>query len=76
MVKEKFNVEYFFQSDVFKEKRKDSLIKNYGTTKLFSVEEIRNKIIETTRKHYGVDYIFQSDEIRNKMYEACKIDSK
>ena len=76
VVKEKFNVEYFFQSDVFKEKRKDSLIKNYGTTKLFSVEEIRNKIIETTRKHYGVDYIFQSDEIRNKMYEACKIDSK
>lgn len=69
-LKETIGVEYHTQREDIKKKRKESLIKHYGTTKLFEIDEIKNKIIESNRKKFGCDSAFQNKEVREAAYKA------
>lgn len=75
-IREQYGVDFLCQTDVFKEKRKQTLIKRYGTTKLYQVKEIRDKIADSNLKRFGYDCAFKSPDIRKKMYETCKVNGK
>ena len=70
LMKEKYGVEYTWQREDIKEKRRNTLLEKYGTTSLFKVDEIREKIINTTKEHYGVNYVFQIPEIQQKAKDS------
>ena len=50
------------RSESSKSKRKESLIKRYGTDSLFLIN--KSKIIKSNNEKYGVDFPFQSQTIR------------
>lgn len=49
-------------------KRKETLIKRYGTDSMISIN--REKSIQTNRKRLGVDYPLQNQQIREKVKET------
>ena len=70
--KEKYGVEYQWQREDIKEKRKEGLIKHYGTYKISKIDEIKNKVIETSQKRFGYNNVMQNEEYKKKHYESCK----
>lgn len=73
---EKCGVRYHTDKSEVKQKRKETLLSNYGTTKLYSVPEIKSKIISTNFAKYGCSYIFQNEEFRQQSYEKMKQNNK
>jgi len=68
-MKEKYGVEYHWQREDIKEKRKNTLIEKYNTDVLYKIPGVKEKVSETCLNRYGYDSIFKSPEIREKGYE-------
>lgn len=67
----KYGVDNPMKSDIVKENLKKSLTEKYGTYKISSLPEVREKIKQTNLKKYGVENPMQSDEIREKAKNTC-----
>ena len=63
---EKYGTDYPTQSEIVKNKTKNTNIINWGFNNVFESDIIKNKIIETNNINYGVDYPQQNKEILEK----------
>jgi len=65
------NIKYGFdnisQSDIIKNKKKETTFKNYGVDNISQSEGIKNVKCETMMKNYGVEYVFQSDKLQDNI---------
>ncbi len=61
----------FFESEVGKEKIKQSIKNKYGVENVFSSQEIKDKIAQTHIKNLGVDNPQKNKSIRNKTKQTC-----
>lgn len=71
MMKEKYGVEYAWQREDIKEKRKNTLIQRYGTDIVQNIPEVREKSKKTMNAHYGYDYYFQTPENRKLIIDSA-----
>jgi YHS domain-containing protein len=62
----KHGVEYYFQSDEYKEKFKKICQEKWGVDNPFQAEEVKEQIKETCLERYGVEIIVQSKEFKEK----------
>ena len=62
----KYGVENPFQSDVVKEKIKETTLKNYGVEHISKSEYIKLKKKETSIKNYGVSHPLKTEIIKSK----------
>lgn len=64
---QKYGVEYYTQTDSFREESKQTLIKKYGSDHPMKIEEFREKAKETNLDKYGTEYASQSQAFREKV---------
>jgi hypothetical protein len=64
---EKYGVESFTQTDIFKEKTRITNLKRYGVEFPQQSSEIRKKSILTSLKKYGVDNPSKNEYVKDKM---------
>lgn len=63
----KYGVENPFQSEIIKEKSKDTLKRRYGVEHPMHLKETKDKIKKTCKKKYGVDNYMKTEECRQKI---------
>jgi len=68
--KKKYGVDNISQLDNIKEKKKETLIKNYNVTAALKSDIIKNKMKNTIKKKYNIDNISQLDSIKEKKKET------
>lgn len=61
---ERYGVKHAVQSVVFKEKTKQTNLKNYGVEYSSKNDKVKEKKINTTLERYGVENVFQSSIIQ------------
>ena len=59
------------QSEMAKNKSRESCLKHYGVEHPSQSEIIKKKKIATTLEHYGVENPFQAEEVKQKIKETC-----
>ena len=69
-IKERYGVENASQSEIIKQKKKETVTKNYGGFG-WSSKEISNKSKQTIKERYGVENASQSDIIKQKKKETA-----
>lgn len=65
--REKYGVDWSFQSDNNKEKSRATVLAKYGTTNCMKSPEVKAKQQETVFNKYGVSNVMQSAEIRKHL---------
>jgi len=68
----KYGVKNAYQSEIIKEKIRNTWNKKYGVDNPFKSEIIKEKIRKTLNKKYNVNYPTQSEEIREKIKESFR----
>jgi hypothetical protein len=68
--KEKWNVDWYQQSDDFKNKSILTCFKKYGFENYTQTEEFKKRIRETFMLKYGVDWYSKSEEFKQKFKES------
>ena len=66
----KYGVENPFQSDVVKEKIKETTLKNYGVENVAQSKITQDKMRKTNLERYGAEVSFQSETIKEKIKET------
>ena len=66
-VKEKYGVDNILESDVIRDKIRNTMIERYGTEHALNVLEFKEKMKETNNIRFGCDYASENDEIKNKI---------
>lgn len=69
---EKYGVDYFVQTNEFKEAFKNTCLERYGVENVFQSEIIKNKIKQTCIDTFGVDHYMKSAEGRQQISEIHK----
>ena len=59
------------QSEVIKEKIKETCLKKYGTDNFSKTNEYKNRYKETCLKKYGIDNYSKTNEYKNRYKETC-----
>lgn len=70
LARETYGVEYYFQTDTFKQSKQITSMRKYGVKDPMKSEEIQEKYKSTHRERYGVDYSMQNKKIKNKCIET------
>ena len=70
--KQKYGVEYAFQSEKVREKYRKNYLKKYGVNNPFKQEDIKQKIKETNLKKYGVEHPVQNKKVKQKIINTLK----
>ena len=70
--KERYGVEYSFQSDRVKEASKKTLIERFGVDHQMRSDKVKNEMRQRYRKKHGVDYSFQDPEVKVKINNTNK----
>lgn len=63
----KYDTDNVSQSEIIKNKKKETTFKNYSVENPSQSKEIKERKCDTMMKNYGVEYVFQSEELRNNM---------
>lgn len=71
-LKNKIGVEYWTQTNNFKDKRKETLLKKFGTLNMYLIDDIKEKINKTCLEKYGVENPMKNEEIKKKHYLSYK----
>lgn len=67
-----YGVVNVFQSDIIKEKSKNTCIQKYGTEYANQSEQVKEKIRNTNVEKYGVENTFQAEQFKEKSRKTCK----
>lgn len=62
---------HFYQSELVKEHRKDTVLERFNVENCFQSEICKNKIKETNLKRYGVESPLQSETIKKQVKNTC-----
>lgn len=65
-----YGVEYYTQTDKFKEQRVDTMMDKYGDTHWSRIEQCREKFKQTSFEHYGTEHPMKSTEVKHKALNA------
>ena len=63
---EKYGVEWYVQTDKYKEKNKKTLLEKYGVDHISKIDGVREKIENTNIKKYGYKSSFLNKEVQKK----------
>lgn len=63
---ERYGLDWYQQSDDFKDKSRETCLKKYGFESFTKTEEFKNKLSKTFMDKYGVDWYAKSLEFREK----------
>ena len=63
---EKWGTEYYFSSDIAKDKNKEIFIEKYGVDNPLKSELVKEKMIKTNLEKWGVEWTLQNKEIRER----------
>jgi Tfp pilus tip-associated adhesin PilY1 len=66
-VKEKYGVDNILESEIIKEKVKNTMIEKYGNEHALNIKEFKDKMKDTNNKKFGCDYASQNSDIKNKI---------
>jgi len=69
---EKYGVEYYSQTDEFKERYKATSLAKYGTENPMQNEEVKEKSVQTNLEKYGTEYYSQTDEFKEKFAKTME----
>lgn len=69
---EKYGVDWYSQTEQFKEAYKETSKKKYGTSNPMQNKDVQAKATDTMRGKYGVEHYLQSEEGKNKMKATVK----
>ena len=64
--REKFGTDYYFGSDIAKDKNKEIFIEKYGVDNPLKSELVKEKMIKTNLEKWGVEWTLQNKEIRER----------
>ena len=67
----KYGVEFYSQTQEFKDKFKKTCLDNYGTTHPLQNKSVIEKIKKTCLEKYGTEHATQSDIVKNKTKSTC-----
>ena len=85
-INKNYNVEHIFQSEIFKNKRKETNLEKYGDENYVNIEEIKlslnnksqeekeliyKKREQTCLKNYGVNFSMQNKNVQQKSKSTC-----
>jgi len=70
VIREKYGVDNISQLQEVKDKKEETLLKNYGVRQIMHSDFLKEKIQLTTQLKYGVDNISQLQEIKDKKEET------
>lgn len=68
---ENYGVENASQSEIIKEKKRNTNIQNYGVENVFQSEEIKQKIKKTNLEKYGIECYTKTEEYKEKSKQTC-----
>jgi len=69
--RDRYDVDWYQQSDDFREKSILTCLKKYGFDSFTKTDEFKNKIRKTFQERYGVDWYSKSQEFKKKFRETC-----
>lgn len=72
-VKEKYGVDNILESDIIKEKVKNTMIQKYGNEHALKIDEFKDKVKKTNKRKFGYEFASQNEEIKNKIKKTFKI---